>query len=346
MSSRSSTVVLRFGSLSRRTTARALGVHALLAAVMLGLVLWALVLGDRPMTATQVLGAFLPGAEELDRMVVVRWRAPRAVAAVVFGAALGLSGAVFQSLTRNPMGSPDVIGLNTGAFTGVMTVLLLGGVGFLPQMLGSLLGGLGAALLVYVLALRGGIRGFRLIIVGIGISAMLASVNTWLTVKAEIGIAQQAAVWGAGTLSGLTWPVLGAVTAVVTVLLLPLPLLGQWLRQLELGDDAAAALGIPSEAAKTLAVIIGVALTALVTSAAGPIAFIALAAPQIARRLSGAGSVLDLVGAALVGAVLLSASDIIAQHAIPGLLLPAGAVTVCIGGAYLVWLLLSETGRS
>lgn len=340
------TVVLRLGRLSRRTTLRVLAVNAILLALVIGCALVALTLGGHRLGIGQVLAAFTPGADPTDRLVVVEWRAPRTVAAVLFGAALGVSGAIFQSLTRNPLGSPDIIGLNTGAYTGVVAVLLLGGTGYLAQATGALIGGLGVSLIVYLLAFRRGAHGFRLIIVGIAISAMLSSVNTWFTVKSDLDIAMQVAVWGAGTLNGVTWLTVAIAAVVVGALALALPFAGPRLRQLELGDDTAAALGVPVEASKALLVVLGVALTAVVTAAIGPVAFIALAAPQIARRLTGHGNSVDLPGAALLGALLLSGADLIAQHAIPGVILPVGAVTVCVGGGYLVWLLLRENRRA
>lgn len=286
-----------------------------------------------------------PGANSADRLVVVEWRAPRAVGAVLFGACLGFSGAIFQSLTRNPLGSPDVIGLNTGAYTGVVCALTLGATGFGAQAAGAVLGGLGAAAIVYLLAFRQGVRGIRLIIVGIAVSAMLASVNTWFGVKADLDVALRVAVWGAGTLSGVEWPAVLLSAAVALALALVAPTAGRRMRQLELGDETAAMLGVAVERSKVLLLVLGSMLTALATAVTGPVAFIALAAPQIAGRLTGHGSSADPLGAALTGAVLMSVADLMAQHALAGVKLPAGAVTVCLGGAYLVWLLLRETRR-
>ncbi|WP_323368321.1 FecCD family ABC transporter permease [Leucobacter muris] len=200
--------------------------------------------------------------------------------------------------------------------------------------------------MIYLLAFRRGLSGFRLIIVGIAVSAILSSVNTWFSVKAELGLAVQVAVWGAGSLAGVEWPVVVAALAVAVPLLLLMPTVGRRLRQLELGDDAAASLGLAVERSKVLVVVAGVALTAVVTAVAGPVAFIALAAPPIAARLTGRTGSSDLLGAALVGSLLLAGADLIAQHAVPGATLPVGAVTVCIGGGYLVWLLFRESGRS
>lgn len=339
-------LVIRVGGFSRRTTVRAVVAQCLLLGAIVACALAALTLGSRALSLPQVLAALSPAAEGVDRMVVVEWRAPRATAAVLFGACLGLSGAIFQSLTRNPLGSPDIVGLNTGAYTGVIAVMMLGGTGYAAQATGALVGGIGAAAMIYLLAYRRGMGGFRLIIVGIAISAMLAAVNTWFSVKVDLELAAAAAVWGAGSISGVDWSVILVSAAVALPLVCLMPLLWRQLRQLQLGDDAAAGLGLRVERSKALVVVIGVALTAVVTAVAGPVAFISLAAPPIAARIIGRGGSLDLLGSALVGALLLSASDLIAQHAIPGATLPVGAITVCVGGLYLIWLLFRESSRS
>ncbi|MGO1855358.1 MAG: FecCD family ABC transporter permease, partial [Microbacteriaceae bacterium] len=139
------------------------------------------------------------------RTVVLEWRLPRAVAAIVFGAALAVSGAIFQSLTRNPLASPDIIGFSTGSYTGALLVMTLIGGGYLAVGAGALVGGIVTATAVYLLAWRrSGTQGFRLLIVGIAVAALLGSFNTWLLLTANLDVALNAAVWGAGTLNGIT----------------------------------------------------------------------------------------------------------------------------------------------
>ena len=220
------------------------------------------------------------------RTVVVEWRAPRAVAAVIFGAALGTSGAVFQSLTRNPLASPDIIGFSTGSYTGALIVIILIHGSYLELAGGAILGGIATAALVYVLAWRRGVQGFRLIIVGIAVSAVLGSFNTWLMLKADLEVAMSAAVWGAGSLNGTNWEQVLYGGAIIVVLLAGIAALAPGLQQLQLGDDAAKATGTRAEPVRLGIMVLGVALVAVVTAAAGPISFIALAAPQIARRIA------------------------------------------------------------
>ncbi|UJP09294.1 iron chelate uptake ABC transporter family permease subunit [Microbacterium sp. KUDC0406] len=338
-------LVLRAGPFSVRTTRRMLVVCALLCLVVVALAAWAMMLGSYRVSIGEVIAALSGGAEPAVHKVVMEWRAPRVGAAVLFGAALGVAGAVFQSLTHNPLGSPDVIGFTTGSFTGVVVAMLLGGTGYAALSGGALIGGLLTAAAVYLLAFRQGLQGFRLIIVGIAVGAFLGAMNSWFMVKADVDLALRAAVWGAGSLSVVDGDTLAAAAIVLTMVALALPAAARRMRRLELGDDAAAMLGVPVERTKALLVLLGVAATAAVTAAAGPIAFIALAAPQIARRLTGHGASADLAGSALTGAVLLLSADIVAQHALPGLPLPTGAVTVCIGGAYLLVLLARESRR-
>ncbi|MFF5830858.1 FecCD family ABC transporter permease [Streptomyces bacillaris] len=337
--------VLRAGTLSLKVTRRAVAVCGVLALALVALALWAFTLGSYPLTLTDLAAVASGTAGTGVRTVVLEWRAPRIVAAVLFGAALAVGGAVFQSLTRNPLGSPDVIGFTTGSYTGVVLTLLAGASSYAALAAGALAGGLLTALTVYLLAFRRGVRGFRLIIVGIAVGALLSSVNTWFSVKADVDTALRAAVWGAGSLSAIGWPAVLMASALLAAVALAAPVAQHRLRRLELGDETATTMGVPVERTKLLLVVLGVAATAAVTAAAGPIAFVALAAPQIARRLTGRGTSVDLAGSALVGALLLLGADIAAQHAVPGVVLPTGAVTVCVGGAYLLVLLVRESRR-
>jgi iron complex transport system permease protein len=278
-------------------------------------------------------------------MVVVEWRLPRTALALLLGAALGISGAIFQSLTRNPLGSPDIIGFDAGSYTGALIVITLFGGGYLVIAGGALLGGLLTALLVYLLAYRRGVHGFRLIIVGIGVSAMLTSLNTWMLLRAKLEVAMAAAIWGAGSLNGMTLERLG-YSGIILAILVPLALsMSRPMRQLELGDDAARAMGVNAERSRIGLLVLGVALTATATATAGPIGFISLAAPQLARRMTGSAGV-AMVPAAAVGALLLVCADFIAQRAFAPTQLPVGLVTVSLGGVYLVWLLLREARRA
>lgn len=339
------TVLLRNRSLSVRFDVRSILVCIPLLLAALAVAVIALSTGDYEVSAQQVLQAFTGEDPGLAQTIVMEWRLPRVLSALVFGAALGMSGGIFQSVTRNPLGSPDIIGFNTGAYTGALVVMLTVSGGYLEIAAGALVGGILTAGAVYLLAFRRGSQGFRLIIVGIGISAMLAALNHWLILQAELEAALAAAVWGAGSLNGITWEQAAPAAVVVVVVGLATLAVARRMQLLEMGDDAARALGVRAEPTRLLLLILGVALTAAVTAVAGPIAFVALAAPQLARRLTRSAGI-TLVPSAVMGAFLLVASDLAAQRLFAPIQLPVGVVTVCIGGIYLVWLLAREARKS
>jgi iron complex transport system permease protein len=263
--------------------------------------------------------------------------------ALLLGAALGISGAIFQSLLRNPLGSPDVIGFNTGAYSGVLVAIVLFNSGVIGITSGALAGGLLTAALVYLLAWRNGVEAFRLIIVGIAVRALLVAGNTWLIISASLESAMTAGLWSAGSLNGISWAKSLPVLAVITLCCLLLLTLSRRMRLLEMGDDTACALGVPVERSRVLLLLIGVTLTAAATAVAGPISFIALVAPQIARRLCANRSVLLLT--ALTGALLLLIADVAAQRLFMPYQLPVGVLTVSLGGIYLIWLLIRESRK-
>lgn len=328
---------------SFRIRTRTLAVCLALAALLLLLAFFSLTAGRFDTGMADVFHALSGQATGKTRMIILEWRLPRMLLAMLLGAALGLGGAIFQSLTRNPLGSPDIIGFAAGSHTGALVVLLMFSGGYYATALGALGGGIVTAMLVYLLAGTTGQQGFRLIVVGIGTSAMLSAFNAWLIQKADLEMAMGAAFWAAGSLNGLGFEQLRPAAILFCLLCLPLAALARPLRQMELGDDAALASGVTVRRTRGMLMLIGVALTAVATATAGPISFIALCAPQIARRLAGASSV-GLFTPALAGAVLLALADIAAQHAF-GRQLPVGIMTISVGGLYLLWLLIREGRR-
>ncbi|RBP85776.1 hypothetical protein EBI01_01870 [Marinomonas rhizomae] len=298
--------------------------------------------GQQVAQGTKGIWQLLTGdASQYQSIVVWQWRASRALGALIIGAGLGVSGAVFQSLVRNPLGSPDITGFNVGAFTGVLLSIAWFGNLYWMSVLGAILGGLCAALLVYLFAYREGHSGFRLIIVGIAISATLTAFNQWLSLSVSLETAMTAALWSAGSLNGMTWSkVLPAAILLILLMLIALAMNSR-MKLLEMGDDTAAALGVSVNKSRLALMFVGVSLTAVATAITGPIAFISLAAPQIARRLENNASI-SLTASALVGAMLLLAADFLAQHAWQGITLPVGLVTISLGGLYLVYLIVRE----
>jgi len=337
------TLVLRGRWGGLRIDLRSMVVCIALIVAIIAVALVALATGSYPLGIDQVASALTGGETGLVHDIVVNWRLPRVAAALVFGAALGVSGAVFQSLLRNPLADPGIIGFSQGSYTGALIVVLVINGSYLQLVGGALLGGMATGVLVYVLAYRRGVQGFRLIIVGIGVSAMLGSLNTWLILRAELEQAMAAAAWGAGSLNGVNWDQVAIGSALIAILLLVAAMLSRPMRQMEVGDDMAASQGVRVSAVRLGLIVVGVALTATVTAASGPIAFISLVAPQIARRLARTAGI-TLAPAACVGALLCLAADYVAQR-IASTPLPVGIITVMIGGGYLGWLLFIEARR-
>ncbi|WP_408994024.1 FecCD family ABC transporter permease [Streptomyces sp. 1268] len=337
------TLVLRRGPIAVRLQWRSVVVCTVLALTVAALAVLALMTGSYALTSGQVLSALTGRETGFVQEIVVEWRLPRVAAALVFGAALGVSGAVFQSLLRNPLADPGVIGFSQGSYTGALVVILVVNGSYAQLVGGALLGGMTTAVTVYVLAYRRGVKGFRLIVVGIGVSAMLGSLNTWLILKADLDQAMSAAAWGAGSLNGVSWDRVVVGGACIAVLLLLAGMLSRPLRQMQLGDEVAASQGLRVSPVRLGLILVGVALTATVTAASGPIAFISLVAPQIGRRLARTAGI-TLAPAAFVGALLCLASDHLAQHVAPTPL-PVGIITVVLGGGYLGYLLFTEARR-
>ena len=211
--------------LSWHVSRRSVLVVTILSALTIAAILLSIATGTYTLSLRDVLAGLAGTADEGTVLVVREWRLPRALLAALFGAALGMSGAVFQSLTRNPLGSPDIIGFASGSYTGALMVMLVTGGGYFAVAAGALGGGIITAFIVFALAYRRGVQGFRLIIVGIGVSAMLAAFNTFLMLKSTESEQLTAAVWGSGSLNGLTVATLCPALIVFAVLLVPTLLL-------------------------------------------------------------------------------------------------------------------------
>ncbi|WP_436891863.1 FecCD family ABC transporter permease [Nocardiopsis dassonvillei] len=281
-----------------------------------------------------LLGRDVPGAS----FTVGRLRLPRAVLAVAAGLCFGLAGVTFQTMLRNPLASPDIIGISAGAgaaATFAIVVLSLEGAGVSVF---AIVSGLAVALLVYLLAYRNGVAGGRLVLVGIGIAAMLQSVTDHILDRAAQWDLQEALRWLTGSLNGTTWsevvPVLAALAVLAPVLLAR----AGDLDALRLGDDTAAALGVRVDRTRLVLIVAAVGLIAFATAAAGPIAFVAFLSGPIAARLVGPGGSL-LLPAALVGALLVLVADFAGQFLF-GTRYPVGVVTGVLGAPYLVYLIV------
>ncbi|MGO1056268.1 FecCD family ABC transporter permease [Crossiella sp. CA198] len=332
------------GRVSLRWHNRALWVAALLVLALLALGLWTMLTGTYRATAAEVLSTIFGNGPKGLEYTVNQLRTPRLLAAVAVGLALGLAGSVFQSTARNPLASPDLIGFSTGTATGALLVILALQGGSTQIALGAFGGGLATALVIYLLAARRGLSGYRIVLTGVGINALLEAVNAYLLTRADIVDAQAAHRWLAGSLNEVRWDTLLPPLLVLAVLLPLTVAQGRRLAQLELGDELAKALGMSVGRGRLALLLLGVALVAIATAIAGPVAFVALAAPQLARRLARAATP-GLASSALMGAVIVVASDLLTQRALAPVQLPVGVGTAAIGGLYLAWLLIVHIRR-
>ncbi|PJJ61622.1 FecCD family ABC transporter permease [Compostimonas suwonensis] len=337
-------VVLRVGGvLSMPVRIRGLVVGGILLLGLLVVVVLTLTLGRLGLSPDDLLRAAVGGPDALgarERIVLETLRGPRLVVALGAGAAFGVSGALFQTVTRNPLGSPDVIGLSAGAAAGAAAFGLLW-TGILPLPLGALVGALVAIAVVYLGTGRGFSSPVRMIVIGIGVSAMSLAFVQFVIARVGLEQATVLASYLNGSLASRSWQD-AAIVGVCLLVLVPCALvLSPRLGLLEMGDETADALGARSSLTRACSVLVAVGLATAAVSVAGPIAFIALTAPQIAKRLTRAPGAGILVSA-IAGALLLAVADLLVQQSPFPVQLPVGILTAALGGIYLGYLLLAE----
>ncbi|MFW6346099.1 MAG: FecCD family ABC transporter permease [Halomonas sp.] len=326
-------------ALSWRLERRVLILALLALGALLAGTVAALSLGSYPLPLHEVLHSLLAQAPSpLADLIVNELRAPRVMAALLVGAALGVSGAIFQDLVRNPLVAPDIIGVNAGA--GLAAVLVIaGGAPLVSVPVAALGGALVSAFAVYGIAWRRGVSGARLVLVGIGLNALLAGLTTLVILSTPVEQVTPAVVWLAGTLALSDWQQVMVTAGGGGVLLLYTLLLWPRLRVLELGDDGARALGVHAERDRALLLACGAGLSGLAVAVAGPLAFVALVVPHLTRLLVGPLSGGGVVLAALIGALLVLGSDLAGQHLLAPASLPVGLVTASLGAPFFLFLL-------
>ncbi|GLQ72230.1 FecCD family ABC transporter permease [Vibrio penaeicida] len=318
--------------------------HIMVASVLLFIIFtlsaYSMTLGKFNISMIQVVDAIVGvGEGGVKERVILNIRLPKVLTAVFVGAALGISGAVFQSVSRNALGSPDVIGFTTGAATGAIVQIVLFEQGALEVAIAAIAGGILTAIIVYLLAVKAGVvGGYRLILTGIGIGSILSALNGLMLVKGSLDSSMTANLWLAGSLHARTWIHVYPVLLGVCLLLPVMMILKRSLSMIEMGDDIATQLGIRVERVRLSMIFFAVVLAALATGAAGPIAFIALATPQLVCRLRQSQA-LSLFSSALMGALLVLAADILIQWLPFQASVPIGRMTGIVGGIYLIWLL-------
>ncbi|MFI6284176.1 FecCD family ABC transporter permease [Streptomyces sp. NPDC051018] len=325
------------------------GVTVLLTAATFLVFCLSIGVGDFPIALPRVIATILGRGEPVDEFVIMDLRMPRALAGLVVGIALGVSGALTQSVARNPLASPDILGITGGAgAVAVFLVTVSGGtaaavVSSVGLSAAALAGGLGTGLLVYFLAWRRGIDGFRLILIGISVSAVMEAITTWLLVTADIRDVARAQAWLVGSLDGRSWGEVRVALWCTAVLVVVVLCVAFQFQPMHFGDEVAAGLGVRYARVRAVLLLCAVLLAGVSVSAAGPVPFVALVAPQVAMRLARCPTP-PLVASGMVGALLLTGADLTARTVLP-VSLPVGVVTAVIGGPFLIYLLVRANRR-
>ncbi|WP_420096505.1 FecCD family ABC transporter permease [Brevibacterium sediminis] len=324
--------------LRRARSRRWMSIVVVLSALIVAAFLTSLMVGQTFYSFDKVVrvvaGEQVPGAT----FTVGRLRLPRAVMALAVGLSFGLGGVTFQTMLRNPLASPDIIGISSGASAAAVFAIITLGLGTTGVSIFAIVAGLAVALLIYLLSYKNGAAGIRLILVGIGISSMLTALINWELTRASQWDLQEALRWLAGSLNGSSWE--SVIPVLIALIILTPLLIGQSknLSITQLGDDTAEALGVRVSRTRLVVIVIAVGLIAFATAAAGPVAFVAFLSGPIAARLIGPGSS-PLIPAGLVGALLVLVADLVGQFAL-GTRYPVGVITGVLGAPYLIYLIV------
>ncbi|WP_211590397.1 iron chelate uptake ABC transporter family permease subunit [Microbispora sp. H11081] len=336
--------VLRAGRGSFLLHRRATLVATALGAVLAVTVIAYLCVGESFVSPAQVVRV-LAGQPSPDEFVVGTLRMPRLAVGLLAGAAFGLAGAFVQTVARNPLASPDVIGVTHGAGAATVAMMTFGVTAHTTLPYVAILGGMAAATLVYVFAWRRGLLAGRFVLIGIGISVALGSLTHLFVTKGDYLVAQQARVWLTGSLNGRGYDQAVPLALLMLVLIPALLWAARAQRTMSFDDDTATALGVRLGRVRLGLIALGVVLASVATGAAGPVDFVALLAPQIARRLTRTAQI-PLVGSALTGALIMALADLLARKLFSPIELPVGVLTAAVGAPYLMWLIVRTRSRS
>jgi iron complex transport system permease protein len=334
---------VRRGGIAVRVNAHVLAMAFATLALLAVLFIWSMTLGSYHIPFIEVAKA-IAGQGTDDQLLVVReLRLPRVLTAALVGASLAVSGAIFQGLVRNPLVSPDIIGVNAGA-TVVAVFWIVSGLSYRWMPVGAFIGAAIAAAVVYLLTWKKGISPNRLILVGIGVGELLIAINQYLLVKYPLEQVRPAIVWSIGSIYGSNWFDV-KVLAVTLAICLPVSIVLAWpLRAMQLGDDVVRGLGLSLERTRLGLIVVGCALAGVAVALAGPIGFVALMVPHVARMLAGPLSGTMILLTAAIGAFFVLFVDVIGQHFLP-VALPVGALTAALGAPYFLFLLYRSNTR-
>ena len=315
-------------------------IAALTAATLAALVL-SVAVGEFAIPPRDVLSALVGAGDRATSFIVIDLRLPRALTGLLAGAALGLAGAVFQDVTRNPLVAPDIVGVASGAALAAVALIVLGSTdGALSVPLAALAGALLSAFALYALAWRRGIHGYRLVLVGIAVAALAQAGIAYVLTQGRIFEVARAYVWLVGSLNGRGWDQVWPLVAALAVLLPLLLVLARRVDVLKLGDEIAASLGVGVDRTRLLLLGVAAVLTGVAVSCTGPIGFVAFAAPHLARALARTAQALPaLLAAAVCGALLVLAADLAGRMLFAPTEIPVGIVTSILAAPYFLLLL-------
>jgi iron complex transport system permease protein len=334
-------VTLRRGDASVRIDVRLLVAGGALLGILLAALVASVALGEFSIPPLDVLATLVGQGDRSTNFIVLDLRLPRALVAILCGAALGLAGAVFQQVTLNPLASPDIVGVAGGASLAAIAVIVLGSAdGTWEVPLAALGGALVSGALLYGLAWKKGVQGYRLVLVGIGLAAFMQAGVSYVLTEGRIFEVSRAYLWMVGSVNGSSWDQVWPLVIALVVFVPVIVLLGRQLDILQLGDDVARGLGLNVERARLGLLASAVALTGIAVSAAGPVGFVAFIAPHLARRISRATTGAGLLPlAAGSGAVLVLVSDLVGRLAFSPTEIPVGIVTSVLAAPYFLLLL-------
>lgn len=316
---------------------RAIGFYVITLSLMVLLFGLSIRLGTYTLSFEEIWAAFQP--DDKNYFTLMEYRLPRAVLAILLGGALAISGVLVQSVVRNPLASPDILGINNAAgLVAVSVLMFLPNLAFYWMPIFAFLGGVLSFVILWIVC-GFNFRPIKMAIIGVALSALWAAISHYLMLTNPVEI-NTAMLWLTGSLWGRSWSYLNVVLPWLVVLL-PLPFIFcRDLDTLGLGENKASTLGVTVNKVQISVLVLAVALSTTAVAICGPIAFLGLVAPHLARRLVGGRHRTLLPAALIIGALLLQLSDILARVIAPPTELPAGILTAIIGAPYFFYLLM------
>ena len=336
------------GAVTFRLPKRAAAAFALMIVGLAAVLVASLMTGTYPLDVSGVLSTlFAEAPNGTAETVVWEFRFPRTIVAMLAGALLALSGATLQNVTRNPLADPSLVGVSQGASLAVVS-LIIACPGTHPawRPVAAFAGALLIAAIIQLIAMRrtGGAT-MRFILTGIGLAAFIAACTQGLLTYGDIDRAQSALGWLAGSVHAATWTEVGWLSACTALVVPFLFWASRPMAAIRMGNDTAISLGVKLRATRIALITLSVALAAFAVAAVGPLAFVGLIAPHIARRLARSGVGLHLALSAASGALLVGLADLLGRAAFAPIQIPAGIVTAILGVPVFIWLILRTQSR-